>query len=234
MPVPSRAELAGYAVLVLLAAIAGVRYLQGQARADEPARAAVRAASDGPRPAGAAVERPDDVVVVHVAGAVREPGVYRLRRGSRVRDAIEEAGGAGRRADVHAVNLAARVEDAQQVVVPARPLVASGAGAGPGGAGAAGGDGGKAAAGGAPVDGSAGVAPGSGGPAGGAPAAGPVRLSTATLEQLDALDGVGPALARRILEARQARGGFSSVDDLAEVPGIGPKRLEALRAAVAP
>jgi competence protein ComEA len=56
-----------------------------------------------------------------------------------------------------------------------------------------------------------------------------VNLNTATLEQLDTLDGVGPATAQKILDYRQAHGGFSSVDDLADVPGIGPKRLEALR-----
>ena len=207
MPVPSRAELAGYAVLLLLAALVGVRYLRGQARADVPPAPAVRAAP----PAAARVERPGDAVVVHVAGAVRDPGVYRLRRGARVRDAVARAGGASRRADVHAVNLAARVEDAQQVVVPSRPSAAAAA------AGAAG----PAGAGGATAAG----APG---------AAAPVRLSTATLEQLDTLDGVGPALAQRIIDARQRRGGFSRLEDLAEVPGIGPKRLEALRGAVTP
>lgn len=192
MPSLSRIEIAGYAVLLVLAAVAGVRYLQGQARAEVPAAA--------PGPARAAIVRPaaTEGVVVHVAGAVREPGVYRVRRGARVRDAVRRAGGATGEADLHAINLAARVEDAQQVVVPARA---------PEGQATVGADG---------------------------PPAGPVRLSTATPEQLDALDGVGPALAQRIVQERTRRGGFASVDDLAEVPGIGPKRLEALRAAVVP
>jgi len=75
-----------------------------------------------------------------------------------------------------------------------------------------------------------------GGPAAtGSPArAGPVSLSAATAEQLEALDGVGPALAARIVAWRDAHGGFSSVDQLLEVPGIGDGRLAALRPQVVP
>jgi competence protein ComEA len=61
-----------------------------------------------------------------------------------------------------------------------------------------------------------------------------VSLSTATVEQLDALDGIGPTLAQRILQWRDAHGGFKSVDQLREVEGIGEKRFEALRSAVQP
>jgi competence protein ComEA len=67
----------------------------------------------------------------------------------------------------------------------------------------------------------------------GAPAA-PVQLSTATLEQLDTLPGVGPATAQKILDYREKHGAFSSVDELDAVPGIGPKRLEQLRDLVVP
>lgn len=66
------------------------------------------------------------------------------------------------------------------------------------------------------------------------PPAGPVSLSTATLEQLDALPGVGPVTARKILDYRQEHGGFRSVDELDAVPGIGPARLEQLRELVTP
>ena len=73
------------------------------------------------------------------------------------------------------------------------------------------------------------------GPAGGdGLAAPPISLSTATIEQLDTLDGVGPATARKILDWRRQHGGFRSVDDLGQVPGIGPKRLAALRERVQP
>ncbi|MGZ6644128.1 MAG: ComEA family DNA-binding protein, partial [Solirubrobacteraceae bacterium] len=75
----------------------------------------------------------------------------------------------------------------------------------------------------------AGAVPAGGAAAPGGPIAAPVNLNTATAEQLDTLDGVGPATAAKILQWRQAHGGFRSVDDLAQVPGIGPKKLAALK-----
>ncbi len=135
-------------------------------------------------------------LVVHVAGAVRRPGVYRLRAGARVADALERAGGARRRADLGAVNLAAELQDGRQVLVPVRP---------PGGGAAT-----AAAAG--------GTAPGV-----------PLDLNTATVEQLDELDGIGPATAQQIVSYREEHGGFGSVEELDQVPGIGETRLAALR-----
>jgi competence protein ComEA len=142
-------------------------------------------------------------VVVHVAGAVRRPGVYRLRAGARVEAAVRLAGGPTRRADLGGLNLAAKAEDGRQVLVPERVR----AGAAPAAA-SAGGGGGSAAP------------------------AQPVNLNTATLEQLDTLPGVGPATAQKILDFRDERGGFGSVEELGEVPGIGPVRMAALREAV--
>ena len=76
---------------------------------------------------------------------------------------------------------------------------------------------------------------GSAGPgSGGAAPAAPVQLSTATLEQLDALPGVGPVTAQKILDYRTKHGAFHSVDELDAIPGIGPKRLEQLRDLVVP
>ena len=72
------------------------------------------------------------------------------------------------------------------------------------------------------------AAPGAPGPAG------PVHLNTATLEDLDALPGVGPVTAQKILDYRQQHGAFASVDELDAIPGIGPKRLDQLRDLVAP
>ena len=135
-------------------------------------------------------------LVVHVAGAVRRPGVYRLRAGARVADAVERAGGARRRADLGAVNLAAELQDGRQVLVPVRP---------PGGGAA------TAAA-------AAGTTPGV-----------PLDLNTATVEQLDELDGIGPATAQQIVGYREEHGGFGSVEELDQVPGIGETRLAALR-----
>jgi competence protein ComEA len=140
-------------------------------------------------------------LVVDVAGAVRRPGVYRLRAGARVEDALDRAGGPTRRADLAQINRAAKLEDGRQVLVPRRAAAATAA-----------------------------VAP-TGATAPGAPVI-PLNLNTATLEQLDELDGVGPATAQKILDYRTEHGGFGSVEELGEVPGIGEKRLAALREAV--
>jgi competence protein ComEA len=137
---------------------------------------------------------------VHVAGAVRRPGLVRVRVGSRAADAVARAGGPTGRADLTAVNLAAQLEDGQQVLVPAR--------------GAAG-----------TVAGSPGVEPG-------APGAPKLSLATASAEQLDELDGIGPTLSERIVEYRTQHGGFRSLEELQEVEGIGEKRFETLRQAL--
>lgn len=216
--VPGVAEIPrAHAVIavVLMAAVAflGARALRPQTIAEPVAAPGGAPGAEGAAAApGVAVTDPVRTVVVHVAGAVRAPGVHRLREGQRVGDAVRRAGGPARGADLDQVNLAARVTDGQQVLVPRRApagAVASTPGA---------------------------TAPaGAAGPAGAAagPAAGPpIDLNTATLEQLDTLDGVGPATAQKILDERTRRGRFRSVEDLAAVPGIGPKRLAAIRSRV--
>jgi competence protein ComEA len=184
-------------VVVGVLAVAG-RYLT-QAGASTAPRAAepVRAIATTARPR----------VVVHVVGAVRRPGLYRLREGSRTADAVRRAGGATARADLTLINLAAPLADGVQVVVPrkAPPVPRAGGAAG-----------GPAAAAAAPES------------------AGPVSLSTATAEQLDALPGIGPVTAEKILAYRDEHGAFASVDELDAVPGIGPKRLEQLRELLTP
>jgi competence protein ComEA len=157
-------------------------------------------------------------IYVHVAGAVRQPGLLKLPPGSRVATAVERAGGVGPHADLAGVNLAAKLEDGQQVLVPVR-------GAAPAGA--------------APAGTAAGGAPGPGAPAPGAAppgAAGVPKLSlgSATLEQLDQIDGIGPTLAQRIVEYRTQHGGFRSIGDLREVEGIGEKRFKTLSDALQP
>ena len=142
------------------------------------------------------------VVFVHVAGAVRRPGLVRVPSGARAAAAVDRAGGATRRADLAGVNLAARVEDGQQVIVPVR-VGAPGGDAGPDGE------------------------PGS-------PGVPKLSLGTATVDQLDELDGIGPTLAERIVEYRTENGGFRSIEELREVEGIGEKRFESLREAVQP
>jgi competence protein ComEA len=137
-------------------------------------------------------------IVVDVVGAVRRPGLYRLRRGARVADAVARAGGLTRRAQRTAVNLAAPLADGQQVLVAARGAAVVGA------------------------------------VAAGAPASGPVSLSTATAEQLDTLPGVGPVTAQKIVAYREQHGPFTAVAQLDAIPGIGPSRLDELKGLVVP
>jgi competence protein ComEA len=200
MPAVSRSQLVAYALAALVVVVLGVRYMQGQARGSGAPVASTPAPATGSGSGSVRLEpRPATVALVHVAGAVRTPGVYRLRDGERVQDAVRRAGGARAGADLNAINLAAKVADGQQVVVPRR-----------------------GAAGAAPVGGAGAGEPGS-------PPQAPVSLNSATAEQLDTLDGVGPATASKILDYRRQHGGFRSIDDLGEIPGIGPKRLAALR-----
>jgi competence protein ComEA len=151
-------------------------------------------------------EEPGTEVVVHVAGAVVGPGVQRLPAGARVVDAIDAAGGAAPDADLGRVNLAAPLEDGQQVYVPKAGEPSTGAPAAVPG-------------------------PGPGGAAGGSPPV--VNLNTATLEELDGLPGVGPAIAQAIVDHRAAHGPFASVEELLEVRGIGQAKLDEIRPRVA-
>jgi competence protein ComEA len=153
------------------------------------------------------VER--DEIVVHVAGAVKRPGVVRIPRGSRVDDAVKAAGGFSSQADPDSVNLAQPLEDGVQVYVPRKgeavqvegrvgSLSAHRASE-------------RAAAGRRELP------------------SGKININTATAEQLESLPGVGPATAHAVIEYRQQNGGFGSVDELLEVRGIGPKKLEQIR-----
>lgn len=138
-------------------------------------------------------------VYVHVAGAVRHPGLYRLAAGARVVDAVAAAGGFTRTAEHAGVNLARPISDGEQLHVPRRgetPQVT-------------------------PVDGTGALeSPG---------APGLVNLNTADAATLETLPRIGPAIAARILEWREQNGRFTSVDDLLAVPGIGDKMLQNLR-----
>jgi competence protein ComEA len=177
------------AVVLVLALLLVVGKLLTRAGTPHAAAPAVRPVAAARSAAGA--------VVVDVVGAVRRPGLYRLRNGDRVADAVTRAGGVTRRADLEQINLAAPLADGQQVVVPRR------------------GTGGGAAA-------------------GGSAPAGPVHLSTATVEELDALPGVGPVTAQKIVDYRRQHGGFHSLEELDAIPGIGPARIEQLKGLVTP
>lgn len=193
LPLTRRRALVGALVLAALLVLAGRLVVHSDASTEEPSLASViPEPAPPPEPAQ---------VVVHVAGAVRNPGLYRLDEGSRVADALALAGGAGPKADLAAVNLAAPLADGTQVLVPR----IGGAGGASGGAVAA-----------------------------GAASTGPIRLNSATVEQLDTLPGIGPVTAQQIVQYREENGPFRSVDDLDAVPGIGPARLEQLRELVVP
>ncbi|MFH9224994.1 helix-hairpin-helix domain-containing protein [Streptomyces lydicus] len=152
-------------------------------------------------------------LVVDVVGKVRHPGIHRMPQGARVIDALQAAGGVLRGASTRGLNRARLLTDGEQIVVGEAGASAGAGGGGGAGPGAVGGGG----------------APG----AGGGPA-GPVSLSTATEQQLDALPGVGPVLARHIIEFRTQHGGFTSVEQLRQVTGIGDRRFADLRPLVEP
>ncbi|CAA9478546.1 MAG: hypothetical protein AVDCRST_MAG65-1308 [uncultured Solirubrobacteraceae bacterium] len=193
MPEIRRRPLITYAVILAVVALLGARWIQRERSAPAAGEATGQAAIRVQAESGGRA-------TVHVAGEVQRPGVYRLRTGARVHDAVDRAGGPTRRADTTQINLAAKVEDGRQVLVPARPEDPPGVP--PAGATT------TSAPGGADV---------------------PINLNTATLEQLDSLDGIGPATAQQILDYRDANDGFGSVEELGDVPGIGDKRLASLR-----
>jgi competence protein ComEA len=141
-------------------------------------------------------------LVVQMAGAVRNPGVYHLPTGSRVADLVIAAGGAADGVDPAVLALAAKLADGQRIYLarPGETGVASGV-SGPGGSGSG-------------------------------ASAGPLDLNAATVEQLDALPGVGPATAAAIIAYRDKHGPLRSVDDLLQIRGLGASKVDALRALV--
>ena len=153
----------------------------------------------------------DAEVIVHVAGAVARPGVYTLPGGSRVGDAVTAAGGSLRKAVLDGLNLARPLTDGEQVLVPDRSQVPAARSGG--------------------ATGAAPAAPSGAQPAGGATT---VSLNSATLADLETLPGIGPVLAQRILDHRDAIGGFTEVGELRDVTGIGEKTFQDLAPLVTP
>ena len=143
-------------------------------------------------------------VYVDVDGAVVSPGVYRLKEGARVSQAIDAAGGLTAEADVTGLNRASKVADGQKIYVPKvgeQQTVTAGGGA----------------------DGGAVVTSGAN------DAAGLVNINTASVAELQTLSGIGPSMAQSIIDERTKNGPFASVDDLMRVSGIGEKKLAKIK-----
>lgn len=146
------------------------------------------------------------LIYVHIAGEVQNPGMYELKSGSRVSDAIDAAGGLTESADQLSVNLARQVTDGEQIVVRAYSEPESGTGES--------------------IDSSdSGVSSSS--------ATGvftdKVNINTASASELITLDGVGESTAAKIIAYRQANGSFASIEDIKKVSGIGDKKYEAIK-----
>ncbi len=144
-----------------------------------------------------------------VGGKVHRPGIYRLPSGARVADALKAAGGVRPGTDLSGLNRARRIVDGEQIVAGGAPSAGSAAAPGAGGG-------------------------GPGADPGGAASGGLVSLSSAPAEQLETLPGVGPVLARHIVEYREEHGGFTSVGQLQEVDGIGDRRFADIEPKVTP
>lgn len=168
-----------------------------------PSAAGEDTAPSGDASAGSNTGEGEAEVTVDVTGKVRRPGIVVLAAGARVVDAVEAAGGARPGVDLSTINLARLLVDGEQIVVG----VPAGAAGGAPGAGA-------------PV---APVPPGA--PAGGVL----VNLNVASVTELEELPEVGPVTAAAIVAWRDEHGGFTSVDELLEVSGIGEKTMEMIR-----
>lgn len=194
-------------ILALLAAVAITAF--GGSGVDETVPLGTPERSTGP-PATPDAAAGGARIYVHVLGAVGSAGLYELAEGARVIDVIAAAGGFADDADPAGVNLARPLGDGEQLrvprvgEVPATPPVQAGGT----GTGAASGAGGAASA--------------------------PVSLNSATLAELETLPRIGPALAQRILDWREANGGFATIEDLRNVTGIGQKTFDGLKDHVTP
>jgi competence protein ComEA len=209
----SRRQIYAYVAVAVVVAAVGVRYVVLPKAAGPAGGEPLVLAPASPPPASAAAAASPSAaadVVVYVCGAVKSPGVVRVPADARVADALALAGGPGARAELDGVNLAAKVVDGQQIMVPERAAIAAAGSASAAGSSAAGGS--------ASAAGASATAPGA-----------PVNINTASLEELDALDGVGPATAQKIIDYRTASGPFKVVDDIKNVSGIGDAKFAAMK-----
>jgi competence protein ComEA len=167
------------------------------------------AETDPTEATSAALSGVETDIVVYLSGAVKTPGVYHLPLGARVDDGVRAAGGLNEDAAAEFVNLAAVLEDGQQVHIPTRDEIAAGTPQPTGTS--SGADGGSLNAQATP---------------------GLVNINTADSTGLETLPGIGPATAQRIIAYREANGAFLSIEELKQVSGIGEKKYAALAALI--
>ena len=240
----TRAHLSAIGVVLVLILVVVAVQLMRSRPTEIAATQPVLAASGSPQSSASPVNSTPDPntmapatpssIRVHVIGRVNDPGVHEIPVNGRIIDAIDAAGGMASGAHPGSPNMAQPVCDGCQILIPASgngkviaPSGVQGGGGSPDGqpapSGAPGGSGALAGAAAAPgvVNGAA----TQGGPASGDL----VDLNTATVEQLQTIDGVGPVMAERIFTWRQEHGRFTSVDELQEIDGIGPKKFAKLK-----
>ena len=159
-------------------------------------------------------EEKEKIIVVDIAGAVKNPGVVYLIEGSRVNDAVTEAGGLAENADTILVNLAAKLSDGDKVYIPEEKKNEKSASSEPAGIITN------------IISNSADSSNSSGASGSGSSL---ININTADSEQLQALSGVGPATAQKIIDYRNKSGGFKKIEDIMKVSGIGAKTYEKLK-----
>lgn len=240
----TRAHLSAIGVVLVLILVVVAVQLMRSRPTEIAATQPVLAASGSPQGSASPVNSTPDPntmapatpssIRVHVIGRVNDPGVHEIPVNGRIIDAIDAAGGMASGAHPGSLNMAQPVCDGCQILIPASgngkviaPSGVQGGGGSPGRQPALGG----APAGSGAQSGAAAVPGGvNGAAAQGAPASGEqVDLNTATVEQLQTIDGVGPVMAERIFTWRQEHGRFTSVDELQEIDGIGPKKFAKLK-----
>lgn len=235
----TRAHLSAIGVVLVLILVVVAVQLMRSRPTEIAATQPVLAASASPQGSASPVNSTPDPntmapatpssIRVHVIGRVNDPGVHEISANGRIIDAIDAAGGMASGAHPGSLNMAQPVCDGCQILIPASgngkviaPSGVQGGGGSP--------DGQPAPGGGGALSGAAAVPGGNGAAAQGAPASGEqVDLNTATVEQLQTIDGVGPVMAERIFTWRQEHGRFTSVDELQEIDGIGPKKFAKLK-----
>lgn len=192
--------LAAGLFLLLVAFTAGVKYESYKTEQKQPDQQLVQAEKTAKEESS---DRLQDTIMVYVVGEVKNPGVYRLQEGDRVFQAVEMAGGSLESADLEHIDMARKLVDEDTVDIIAVGEEPASDLVSYGGAG------------------SRKAAPGQRG--------GLININTASAAELDTLDGIGPALAQRIIDYRTANGPFASAEDINNVSGIGDKKYEAIK-----